>query len=53
VYTAAVRGGTMDFLNIIPRIALGVVGSGYIVAIIPSEIITGWLGPVTAAGSAF
>jgi hypothetical protein len=45
VFTAAVRGGTMDFLNIIPRIALGVVGSGYIAAIIPSEIITGWLGP--------
>jgi len=45
VFTAAVRGGTMDFLNIIPRIALGVVGSGYIAAIIPSEVITGWLGP--------
>ena len=26
-------------------IALGVVGSGYIAAIIPSEVITGWLGP--------
>jgi len=24
VFTAAVRGGTMDFLNVIPRIALGV-----------------------------
>jgi hypothetical protein len=45
VFAAAVRGGTMDFLNIIPRIALGVVGSGYIAAIIPAEIITGWLGP--------
>jgi hypothetical protein len=45
VFTAAVRGGAMDFLNIIPRIALGVIGSGYIAAIIPAEIITGWLGP--------
>jgi hypothetical protein len=45
VFSAAVRGGTLDFLNIIPRIALGVVGSGYIAAIIPSEVITGWLGP--------
>lgn len=44
-FTAAVRGGTKDFINIVPRIALGVVGSGYIAAIIPSEIITGWLGP--------
>jgi hypothetical protein len=45
VFAAAVRGGSMDFINIIPRIALGVIGSGYIAAIIPSEIITGWLGP--------
>jgi hypothetical protein len=47
VFVAAARGGTMDFVNVIPRIALGVVGSGYIAAIIPSEIITGWLGPDT------
>ena len=45
VFTAAVRGGGMDFIKIIPRIALGVIGSGYIAAIIPSEVITGWLGP--------
>jgi hypothetical protein len=47
VFTAALRGGTMDFITIIPRIALGVVGSGYIAAIIPPAIITGWLGPDT------
>ena len=35
----------MDFINIVPRIALGVIGSGYIAAVIPAEIITGWLGP--------
>jgi uncharacterized membrane protein YraQ (UPF0718 family) len=35
----------MDFINIVPRIALGVIGSGYIATIIPREIITGWLGP--------
>jgi hypothetical protein len=45
VFVAAARSGTMDFINIIPRIALGVVGSGYIAAVIPSEVITGWLGP--------
>jgi len=45
VLKEALRGGAMDFINIIPRIALGVVGSGYIAAIIPSEVITGWLGP--------
>jgi hypothetical protein len=45
VLTAAMREGTMDFINVVPRIALGVVGSGYIAAVIPQEIITGWLGP--------
>jgi hypothetical protein len=45
VFNAALRGGSMDFIRIVPRIALGVVGSGYIAAVIPSEIITGWLGP--------
>jgi len=45
VLTMSVREGTMDFINIVPRIALGVIGSGYIAAIIPQEIITGWLGP--------
>jgi len=42
---AAAREGSMDFINIVPRIALGVVGSGYIAAVIPPEVITGWLGP--------
>src|ERR1700680_4520760 len=45
VLTASLREGAMDFINIVPRIALGVIGSGYIAAIIPQEVITGWLGP--------
>ena len=45
VLTASLREGTMDFINIVPRIALGVIGSGYIAAVIPQEVITGWLGP--------
>jgi uncharacterized membrane protein YraQ (UPF0718 family) len=45
VLTAALREGAIDFIHIVPRVALGVVGSGYIAAIIPAEIITGWLGP--------
>ncbi len=45
VLTASVREGTTDFINIMPRIALGVIGSGYIAAVIPQDIITGWLGP--------
>jgi hypothetical protein len=45
VLVSSAREGTMDFITIVPRIALGVIGSGYIAAIIPSEVITGWLGP--------
>jgi uncharacterized membrane protein YraQ (UPF0718 family) len=45
VLSASMREGTMDFVRVVPRIALGVVGSGYIAAVIPQEIITGWLGP--------
>jgi len=45
VLTSSLREGTWDFIGIVPRIALGVVGSGYIAAVIPQEIITGWLGP--------
>jgi hypothetical protein len=45
VATAAAREGTMDFISIVPRIALGVIGSGFIAAVIPPEVITGWLGP--------
>jgi hypothetical protein len=45
VVVAAAREGTMDFINIVPRIALGVIGSGYIAAVIPQDVITGWFGP--------
>src|SRR5258708_4844618 len=45
VMSASLREGTLDFINIVPRIALGVIGSGYIAAVIPQEVITGWLGP--------
>jgi hypothetical protein len=45
VLITSLREGAMDFINIVPRIALGVIGSGYIAAVIPQEIITGWLGP--------
>jgi hypothetical protein len=45
VMAASFREGTMSFISVVPRIALGVLGSGYIAAVIPQEIITGWLGP--------
>jgi hypothetical protein len=45
VLVSSAREGTMDFINIVPRIALGVIGSGYIAAVIPQDVITGWFGP--------
>lgn len=47
VLAVALRKGGMDFINIVPRIALGVIGSGFIAAIIPSSVIVGGLGPDT------
>jgi hypothetical protein len=53
--TAAVRSkalcregvweGGRDFVVLIPRVLVGVVGSGYIAAVMPQEIITAWIGP--------
>jgi hypothetical protein len=55
--TAAVRSkalfregaaeGVRDFVVLLPRIMIGVVGSGYIAAIMPEDLITSWIGPKT------
>jgi uncharacterized membrane protein YraQ (UPF0718 family) len=38
------REGLIDCLRLIPRIMLGVVGSGYIAALLPQEVVGRWLG---------
>ena len=53
--TAAVRSkalfregaweGSRDFVVLIPRVLIGVVGSGYIAAVMPQELIAAWIGP--------
>ena len=53
--TAAVRSkalfregateGARDFVMLLPRIMIGVVGSGYVAAIMPEDLITTWIGP--------
>jgi hypothetical protein len=55
--TAAVRSkalfregateGLRDFVMLLPRIMIGVVGSGYIAAVMPEDLITTWIGPGT------
>ncbi|MEA2906249.1 MAG: hypothetical protein QOI12_3636 [Alphaproteobacteria bacterium] len=53
--TAAVRSkalfregmweGGHDFIILIPRVLIGVVGSGYIAAVMPQALIATWIGP--------
>jgi hypothetical protein len=37
--------GVRDFVMLLPRILIGVVGSGYIAAVMPQNLITTWIGP--------
>lgn len=37
--------GARDFIVLIPRVAIGVVGSGYLAAVLPPELIANWIGP--------
>ena len=39
------REGVFDFLRLLPRITLGVVGSGFLAAVLPPQLIGPWLGP--------
>ena len=39
------RNGALEFLYLLPRIVIGVAGSGYIAAVLPAALIVPWLGP--------
>ncbi len=38
------REGVVDCVRLLPRIMLGVIGSGYIAALLPQEVVGRWLG---------
>lgn len=40
----SVRGGGSEFLHLVPRMAIGVLGSGFIAAALPQESVVYWLG---------
>lgn len=44
------RGGAIDFLNILPRVALGVISAGYIAAAVPQDLINAFIGPDSGFG---
>ena len=39
------REGLWEFIRLLPRIAIGVVGSGFIAEVLPKTLIAPWLGP--------
>ena len=44
LFRDSAREGVIDCLRLIPRIMLGVIGSGYIAALLPQEVVGRWLG---------
>jgi hypothetical protein len=45
LFRESVWEGSRDFVVLIPRVMIGVVGSGYIAAVMPHDLITRWAGP--------
>ena len=45
LFREAATEGARDFIMLLPRIMIGVVGSGYIAAIMPQDLISAWIGP--------
>jgi hypothetical protein len=39
------RDGAIEFIKLLPRIGVGVVGSGFIAEVLPNALIAPWLGP--------
>lgn len=39
------RAGAFDFARLLPRLAIGVVGAGFIAEILPQDLVGRWLGP--------
>lgn len=37
--------GLIEFLYLLPRLTIGIVGSGYLAEILPQELLADWLGP--------
>jgi hypothetical protein len=40
-----VREGVIEFVKLLPRIGIGVVGSGFVAEVLPHSLIGPWLGP--------
>ena len=49
MFRQSLRFGGQDFLALLPRIALGMIGSGFIAEMLPSQLIPSSLGPETGS----
>lgn len=38
------RDGSLEFVRLVPRMAIGVLGSGFIASALPQEVVVAWLG---------
>ncbi len=47
---AASREAWGDFVHLLPRLAVGVVGAGFIAKALPQEAVVAWLGPSSGIG---
>ncbi len=47
---AGVKEAWKDFLHLMPRLAVGVIGAGFIAKALPQEAVVQWLGPSSGAG---
>ena len=39
------RDGVIEFIKLLPRIGIGVIGSGFLAEVLPRDLIGSWLGP--------
>lgn len=45
LFREGMQEGSRDFVVLIPRVLIGVIGSGYVAAVMPQETIGAWIGP--------
>ncbi|MDB5599878.1 MAG: hypothetical protein JWN71_1922 [Xanthobacteraceae bacterium] len=45
--TTGVRNGLGEFVRLVPRLLVGVVGSGFLADLLPQEAVARWIGPET------
>jgi uncharacterized membrane protein YraQ (UPF0718 family) len=47
---AGLKEAGLDFWHLLPRLAVGVIGAGFIAKALPQEVVSSWLGPSSGVG---